>query len=241
MAAEWTKLWSVRSTWWSLLATAGLMLLAAPIIGSTMVNNRRGGPLVSATEVTISTVYIAQFGLIALAMLAITAEYTSGSIRTTLQAVPRRGTLLLAKTLVVGAVCLVAGTATGLLGIAAASLMLGDLTTVDSGEAVATALRIGVHLALISALTVGVAVAVRSAAGTLTIVFVGLTMVSLILSATDMAPLEYVADRLPDAAGTHFMNADGTPYGPMTALLFVVGWAVLVQAVGYLVLRKRDA
>ncbi|WP_380280551.1 ABC transporter [Kitasatospora purpeofusca] len=241
MAAEWSKLWSVRSTWWCLIGGVALMALTAPIIGSTMANNRKNGGGIAVSEVAVATVYVAQFALIALSMLVITSEYTSGSMRTTLQAVPRRGSLLLAKSLVAGTISLLGGTVLGLVGAGASAATMDDKAVVDGAQIVGTSLRMGVYLALLSALTIGVAVAVRSAAGTLTIVFVGLTVLPVIFQASDMGALVSIAERMPNSAGTVFMNAESSPYGAGAGLLFLVLWAVLVLLVGQQVLTKRDA
>lgn len=241
VAAEWIKLWSVRSTWWCLLGGAGLMLVTTPIIGATMANNNKKGTLVPVGEVTVATVYVAQFALIALAMLMITAEYAAGSIRTTLQSVPMRGRLLAAKTAVAGAVSLLAGIGFGLIGVGVSSMSLGDEADAAGGEALGSALRIGGYLALVAVLTIGVAVAVRGAAGTLTLVFVGLTVLPVILQASDIDPLVSLAERMPNSAGTVFMNAQTTPYGPGTGLLLLALWAFGALLLGFHAFRKRDA
>ncbi|MGW0818647.1 ABC transporter [Streptomyces viridiviolaceus] len=241
VVAEWIKLWSVRSTWWCLLGGAGLMLVTTPIIGATMANNKEEGTTVPVGDVAVATVYVAQFALIALAMLMITAEYASGSMRTTLQSVPMRGRLLAAKTAVAGAVSLLAGIGFGLIGVGVSSMSLGDKAETAGGDALGSALRIGVYLALVSVLTIAVAVAVRSAAGTLTIVFVGLTVLPVVLQASDIDPLVTLAERMPNSAGTVFMNADTTPYGPGMGLLLLVLWAFGALALGFYAFRKRDA
>jgi ABC-2 type transport system permease protein len=242
VAAEWIKLWSVRSTWWCVLGGVGLMGLTAPIIGATMSNNSQAGQAVPVTDVAVATVYVAQFAVIALAMLVITVEYSSGSIRTTLQAVPHRGRLLTAKTMVVGGVSLLVGFALGLIGVGVVSLTLGsEVESGGAGDLLGCALRIGVYLALTGVLTVAVSVAVRSAAGTLSLVFVGLTVLPVVLHASDIDPLVFLSDRMPNTAGTVFMNGDTSPYGAGAGLLFLVLWAVAAQFAGYAVLRKRDA
>ncbi|MFB7949230.1 ABC transporter [Kitasatospora phosalacinea] len=241
VAAEWSKLWSVRSTWWCLAGAVALTVLTAPVIGATMANNRGEDVGVPVGEVAVATVYVAQFALVALAMLAVTAEYASGAIRTTLQAVPRRGVLLAAKGAVAGLVGLVAGTVLGLLGAGVGALSLGDRALVAGAPVAGTALRTGVCLALLGVLTVGAAVAVRSAAGTLTVVFVGLTVLPVVLQASDVGPLVYLAERMPNAAGGVFMNAGGGPYGAWTALVLLVLWSAGVLFLGDRVLRARDA
>ncbi|MEZ7154960.1 ABC transporter permease [Streptomyces sp. MAD19A] len=242
VAAEWIKLWSVRSTWWCLLGGLLLTGLTAPIIGATMSNNSPAGQAVPVTEIAVSTVYVTQFAVIALAMLVVTVEYSSGSIRTALQAVPNRGHLLAAKTLVVSSVSLVVGFVLGLIGIGVVSVTLSS--EVESGgmaELFGCALRIGVYLAMTSVITVAVSVAVRSAAGALSLVFVGLSVLPIILQASDIDPLVFVADRMPNTAGTVFMNGDTSPYGAGAGLLFLLLWAAATQCGGYMVLRKRDA
>lgn len=76
---------------------------------------------------------------------------------------------------------------------------------------------------------------------TLTIVFVGLTVLPVVLQASDIDPLVALAERMPNSAGTVFMNADTSPYGPGMGLLLLVLWALGTLALGFYVLRKRDA
>jgi ABC-2 type transport system permease protein len=116
MAMEWTKLRSLRSTRWTLLLAAllatGLTALFSGLAGSS-------GDLadLSAVETSAFGLETAQLLMIVLGAVVITGEYSSGSIRTTLAAVPVRGRLMAAKAVVlavtawelgvlVGAACL---------------------------------------------------------------------------------------------------------------------------------------
>ena len=82
--AEWTKLWSVRTVWWALLA--GVLLMAAGAGQYALyVNNGdlpsgAGLELNSPAGVAVLAVDLTQFALIALAMLLMTSEYSSGTI-----------------------------------------------------------------------------------------------------------------------------------------------------------------
>jgi hypothetical protein len=102
LLSEWTKLRSVRSTAWS-LAAGFLLTIAFPIIfalvtrthWSSMSPGDRAGrhPL----DIALAGVNVAQLAIAVLGVLLISAEYSTGSIRSTLTAVPRRLPVLWAK------------------------------------------------------------------------------------------------------------------------------------------------
>src|SRR5690348_1049702 len=103
LAAEWTKLRSIRSTYWLLLVgtavTVCLALLITAGLGSGKVE-------VTGTFDPAGTsllgVWFGQITFAVVGVLTMTSEYATGSIRTTLAAVPRRGVLLAAKLAAVG-------------------------------------------------------------------------------------------------------------------------------------------
>jgi len=106
--AEWTKLRSVRSTLWSLAAavvfTIGIAALASGIVAHhwpAMSPSDREGfhPL----DVTLAGVQLAQLAIGVLGVLVVTAEYSTGMIRASLTAVPKRLPVLWAKAAVYGA------------------------------------------------------------------------------------------------------------------------------------------
>ena len=102
LLSEWTKLRSVRSTAWS-LAAGFLLTIAFPIIfalvtrthWSSMSAGDRAGrhPL----DIALAGVNVAQLAIAVLGVLLISAEYSTGSIRSTMTAVPRRLPVLWAK------------------------------------------------------------------------------------------------------------------------------------------------
>lgn len=256
MAAEWTKLWSVRSTWWCLLSGAALLIVGAVTIGGGTATEylREGVPgmRVPVGEQVISAVSLAQFALVALAMLTVTSEYASGGIRQTLQATPIRGRLLAAKALVVAPVLLVYGTMSGAVAALATYLTLthplfGGLARLSPGELALDLLRLGVVVALAGVMTIGIAAAVRSAAGTLTIVFMLLMGLPLVMVMTGLPFLVDLSMRFPMFAGLAFMDSSVNmtggpmPYGPLEGLTWLVGWTGAALGAGYAVLRARDA
>jgi ABC-2 type transport system permease protein len=104
MAAEWTKLWSVRSTTWALVATV------VAVIGVGALGTGTGSPseiIDDPTRRSLIGIFLGQLIFGVLGVLVMSAEYGTGTIRSTLSAVPRRHVVLAAKILVFGAVAIV--------------------------------------------------------------------------------------------------------------------------------------
>lgn len=239
--AEWTKLRSVRSTWWCLAGAAGAVVFLVPIIGFTLANNTEvpgNPPTVSVTEVAGMGAAIVQFILAALALLAITGEYATGSIRPTLQAVPGRGRLLAAKIIVVGGVTLLSGVVLGAMITGLAAVSLGDKGVGPEGGSLRLALAIGLNLALVSLFALGIAALVRRTAGALTILFIVLMVIP---AAFDLLSLNDLAALLPARAGSQLMGGGTDPYGPVAGAILLALWAAAVNLAGYWQLRRRDA
>ncbi|MFI6482813.1 ABC transporter permease [Nonomuraea sp. NPDC050663] len=250
VASEWVKVWSVRSTWWCLAATMVSMVLTALTLGGSAVTEQRevveaSGPVVSATS-------FVQFALVALAMLVITSEYSSGSIRSTLQATPLRGRVLAAKALVVAPVLFVVGVVSGAVATAVNYVVLstevfGGLVRLEPGALVHDLVTTGVFFALVGVMTVGAGAALRGSAGTLTVVFMMLMGLPLLLAMTGVPVALEISMRLPMFAGLAFMgSADNLTGGPIPysageGLAWLVGWAGVALVAGLAVLRRRDA
>ncbi len=104
LISEWTKLRSVRSTKWSLVA-AFLLTIAFPVIFSFVTRSHWGSmsPSEQASrhplDIALAGVNVAQLAIAVLGVLLISAEYSTGSIRSTFTAVPRRLPVLWAKVL----------------------------------------------------------------------------------------------------------------------------------------------
>ncbi|MEO3821059.1 ABC transporter permease [Plantactinospora sp. B24E8] len=247
IASEWTKLWSVRSVWWCLLSSVVLMAATAGQL-AIYVQNSNTNPepvddrgVVAIGRMAVDAVELAQFAVLALALLVITSEYGTGMIRNTLQWTPSRWRLLLAKTTIVAGVTFAVGTLLGVLGAAVAAPVLGEWGRFEAPEAFGDALGVGAYLALISVFTLGLGAALRGPVGTLVAVFLVLTVVPTMLRLPDLAILDTLADVLPGSAGLHFLRGDTDPYPPAVGLLLLAAWAGATLAAGHTVLRRRDA
>jgi len=188
-----------------------------------------------------------------IAVLAVTGEYATGMIRTTLAAVPRRIVMLTAKAIVVTTLALAVGTIAVLGSLLAGRLILPgqgytpahgypDLSLLDATVLRATAGTV-LYLALIALLSLGVATAVREAAAAIGSVL-GLLYLFPVLGLAISSPgwhrhLQQIA---PMTAGLEIQASTGpTTLPPWAGLGVVAAWAAGALLAGGLVLRCRDA
>ncbi len=245
VAAEWTKAWTVRSTWWSLAAAAVLMGAACVQFAIFTVSaNDNNDPsddkgVIAIGTIAFSALDMVQFVLIGLAMLLITSEYSTGAIRGTLQWMPRRGEMLAAKTLVAAVIGGLAGIVLAAAGSLAALPLLGRWGELEPLTWLGDILAVGLYSALISVFALGLGALLRSAVGTLIVIFLVVMVLPASLQSNDItAP---AADFMPAIAGAAFVRGASEAYPPAFGLLILTAWATLAVAAGYLTLHRRDA
>ncbi|MGH9104278.1 MAG: hypothetical protein ACRDZX_00270 [Acidimicrobiales bacterium] len=110
LASEWTKLSSVRSTMWSLLIAAVTALGGSVILAFSAAGGAKQ-PFDPLASIYVAWLEYPVLAIGILGVLAFTSEFSTGQIRTTFVAVPRRGAVLAAKAAVIGALALVFGEA----------------------------------------------------------------------------------------------------------------------------------
>jgi ABC-2 type transport system permease protein len=247
VASEWTKLWTVRSTWLNLASAVVLTALLGTQYGfGTAYDNSHLEPGQSAEltpvgEVAISVTMIVQIVVAALAMLTITSEYSTGSIRSTLQWTPVRRNVLLAKAIVLAPVVFACSVLLGAIGALTGGLAMGEWALLEGAELTVDLLSIAVYLTLASLFTLGLGVLIRSAVGTLTAAFLLLMVVPLMLGQSGYAVAVWSAALLPGGAGQNFLTGSTDPLAPAVSLAILFAWAVGGLYVGVKVLQHRDA
>ncbi|HWF55841.1 MAG TPA: ABC transporter permease subunit [Solirubrobacteraceae bacterium] len=110
--SEWTKLWSLRSTRWSLIASLVAMIGLAALVSAVQMSRwdqRSLGDRLSYDSINnaVAGYHLAQLAIGVLGVLVISGEYTTGMIRSSMMAVPRRLPVLWAKLIVFAAVTFV--------------------------------------------------------------------------------------------------------------------------------------
>lgn len=178
MAAEWTKLRTLRSSGWTLAAMFVASLGLAALIAASDAHGYSG--LTAAdkagwdpTNESLAGTLFGQLAIGVFGVLAITGEFASGTIRSSIAAVPRRTPLLVAKGLVYGGVALVVGEIISLTSFFVGQPLIArhapHATFGQPGVARAV-LFAGVYLALICLLSLGIGTLIRHTAGAITAV-----------------------------------------------------------------------
>ena len=236
MAAEWSRLWTVRSTWWALLAGAGIMLL----IGAAAGSDATGGEPAPVWMAAQFAIVPGQFAFLLVVLLAVGGEYATGAIRSTVQWLPRRGVLLTARLVVpvvVAAACAVAvAAATDLLAWA----FLGPAAEVVAGDIAASLGRIALVVGFGGVLTVGLALLLRSTAGALTALFLLVLALPIALGNTGVPALVTISDGLPGRAIVSMIDVDQSGLGTSHVVTVMLSWAVASVAAGGWSLIRRD-
>jgi ABC-2 type transport system permease protein len=110
LASEWTKFRSVRSTYWSLLVAVATPIGTSALVAFAFSNApASAGPPPDPMLAQVVSLEYAVIAVSVLGVLAFSAEYSTGLIRTTFTAAPRRRAVLAAKAAILGAVTLAAG------------------------------------------------------------------------------------------------------------------------------------
>jgi ABC-2 type transport system permease protein len=249
--SEWTKLRSVRSTRWSLFAatvlTIGFPLLASAIIsshwGSRSPADRAGfNPL----DPALIGSQIAQLAIAVLGVLVITGEYSTGMIRASLSAVPKRLPVLWGKAVVFGATTFALMLPAVLIAFFASQAILGrhDASYSWNHAGVARAVIGAVlYLVVVAVLSLGIGTIVRNTAGGIAtfaaIFFVLPPLMNVLPTSWNNAISPY----LPSQAGRAIIQLThgSDTLAPWTGFALFAGYAAVTLAIAAVVLLRRDA
>jgi ABC-2 type transport system permease protein len=253
--SEWTKLRSIRSTRYTLLAGVGLTIVFA--IVPALINASRWATMsaqdkarFNALDTTLIGVNFAQLALGVLGVLVISGEYSTGMIRSTLSAVPKRLPVLWAKAGVFGAVTLALTIPAMLIAFFSAQAILKghsfnghDISLSISDPGIARAVIGGaIYLTLAGLFGLGLGAILRNtAAGISTfaaILFVLPPLMSVLPTSWDNAISPY----LPSKSGQAILQIGNPAHtlAPWTGLALFAGYAAAALAVAAVLLKRRD-
>ncbi|MFI7503705.1 ABC transporter permease [Streptomyces sp. NPDC049687] len=248
--SEWTKIRSVASTVWTLslavVVTVALGMLISALTKNEYDNMSPGRRLdFDPTYISFAGMSLGQLAMIVFGVLVVSNEYSTGMIRTSLAAVPRRGTFLFGKIAVAGGLALAVGLATSFVAFFLGQAMLGSHKASIGDEGVLRAvIGGGLYMTLIAVFSMGVAAMLRSPMLSLGILMPFFFLISNILG--NVPATKKVGRYLPDQAGSRIMQVvipvdDSTPYGPWGGLAIMVAWVAAALAGGCVLLQRRDA
>jgi MFS family permease len=223
LLSEWTKLHSLRSTRWSLLVAMvlgiGLPLLFAGVTSShwgSMSFHERADrhPL----DIALAGVNVAQLAVAVLGVLVITGEYSTGMIRATLTAVPRRLPVLWAKILVYASV-------TFALSLVARSVIGG-----------------AVYLTLLGAFALAIGAIVRNTAGGIASFAALFFVIPPLMNVLPASWNNAISPYLPDAAGRSIFSLthDAHSLSPWAGFWLFLAYTAAAIVIAAVLLLRRD-
>ncbi|MFC4222526.1 ABC transporter permease subunit [Lysinibacter cavernae] len=256
MKSEWIKISSLRSTWWSLGTIVVVALGLSVLMAFTMTIGSIGDvppELGTALAVQVATFPLTLTSLVAavLGVLMISGEYSTGMIRSTFTAVPKRTPAFIAKGAILFVILLVIGWVTtfgGFLFTAGIRDSVGIGASIGDEGVLVALLSGGLVLALVGLMAYGIGAIVRSAAGGIAISVAILMILPILVSIlSQFGWAEGLADYLPANAGqvlysmpaNEFMGT-GNAMEYWQALLVLLAWVAVAIIPAGILLKRRD-
>jgi ABC-2 type transport system permease protein len=255
LRSEWTKLRSVRSSTWSLLATIVITIGIGILATATEANRWAHASLqdrltFDPTGLSLTGIIFGQLAIGVLGVLVMSAEYGTGTIRSTLAAVPNRPLFLAAKAAVYSAVALVVAELVSFIAFFVGQIILTGSTphaALGDPGVLRAVMGSGIYLAVLGLLALGLATIVRHTAGAIT-AFVGvLFILPLILQAFPSSIRHSVGKFMPAAIGETMtavnpaFRGDFPTFSPWVGLAILAGYAAGALLLGCWLLVRRDA
>ncbi|MEV0268109.1 MAG: ABC transporter permease [Hamadaea sp.] len=255
--SEWTKLRSLPSTGWLLLAAVlATVALGFAVTGSIDADHCRVDCHEDLTRMSLMGVRLGQAAVAILAVLAVTAEYATRTIRPTLTATPGRFRVLLSKLTVITGVSLLAGAAgvAGALLAARAVLPAKGFTPANGYAYLSLADHLTLrayagsvlYLGLVALLSAGLGFVLRDTGGAIAAVlmlFYGSPLIAMFV--TDPKWQHRIHRFSPMDAGLAITStrdfAATTHIGPWAGLGVLAAYAAVAVLAGALLFRLRDA
>jgi ABC-type transport system involved in multi-copper enzyme maturation permease subunit len=254
LAMEWTKLRSVRSTFWSFLITVvagvGFTALLSSLIVSgwdTQKPADKARIALNPTGLLLGGGFtIAQLAICVLGVLVIASEYSTGMIRASLMAVPTRVPMLVAKGIVFGAVTFVIGEALSFAAFFVGAPILHSKVPVSIGDpgVVQAIIGGGLYLTVLGLFALAIGALVRHTAAGITVTIAFVQVVAPLAGLLPGSVGKHVHGYLPTEAGKLVTQTHQAPDDVLTPWqgfgVFCLWTAVLLIAAAFF-LRERDA
>jgi ABC-2 type transport system permease protein len=247
ITAEWIKFRTLRSSWAVLGAALIGMVIIALIVGY---NTRRLSPNLQpddlAPSATLQGYYLGQLLIGALGVLFVSGEYSTGMIRSTLAAVPRRLPVLWAKLIVFISLIAVSMTAISVVAFLCAQAVIGHSRTgfsLSDPGVLRVVIGTGVYLTLVGVLGSALGWIVRSTPGALVAYFATVLVLPVLFGTVLGSWGKHVAQFMPSTAGASFSTSihESPSLSPWTGLGVLIAWVALAVAIAAVQLRRRDA
>lgn len=251
LRSEWTKFRSVRSTFWALLVAVVLGIGLGAAISAAAANGYSSSSASDKlqwdpTAISLSGLGIAQLAIAVLGVLYISSEYSSGMIRTSLTAVPRRARVLVAKSVVFAVVTFVVGEIISFVAFfIGQELITGNAphTSLSDPGVARAVVGAGLYLTALAVLGVAVGTLLRHAAAAIASIVAVLFVLPGIAQALPDSWRHPVTKYWPTQAGSQLINVYHSAHTlrPWPGFGVMCLFVAIVYAVAWVLLERRDA
>lgn len=248
--SEWIKFRTVRSSVagvvLTLVLTVGLGALVSATIRSHWAQRPElGRAIFDPVSTSLSGALFAQFAVGVIGILFISSEYTSGSVRTTLCAVPRRGRIVAAKLLVLCAVLLLTGEVACFTSFAVAQRIYSGVVptaSLTNPQVLRSVILAGVYLTALGAIGLGLGLILRQSAASISVFTSLLLIVPIVTLLLPQSWQNAIGRFEPSQLGRAIMAPTPLPYEFSSWIALTVLWAyvVLVMLIGSIMFFTRD-
>jgi hypothetical protein len=244
LRSEWHKLWTVRSTWITLTLTSVLTIGVGLLIGATYKSGGGDGDVDTVLLVLLGMQFT-QIIIGVMGILVTAGEHSTGMIRSTMTAVPRRLPVLWSKAAVLGAVAFTVVLATNFVTFPLAQILLSgtDQAASLTDPGIARAL-VGnaAGLTLLAVMALGLGALIRSVPGSIGAFIGGILILPEVVS---MIPYDIVDDAVryfPSKTLDSLTHAHPTAdmASPGAALFALALWTAATLTSAALLLKRRD-
>ena len=247
LRAEFCKLRSVRSTHWTIVAALAFNIAFAALEAIFLPGrlSAQDTATLDPVRVSLGGSHLSQIALGALGVLIITSEYTSGTIRATFSAVPRRRLLLAAKMAVFTVVTVVIGTA---ISFAAYFVFQGLLTgdtlqsNITDPGVVCALIGGGLYLTVLGLLGLGLGITLRSSTGAISALFALLFVPQILVQLLPSTWKSTIGRYVPLEAGNQIFSQhhEAGALSPWAGLGVLVLYATTALFTGLALITRRD-
>jgi hypothetical protein len=255
LVAEWTKIRSVRSTFWSLfllmLVTFGFTALFSWFFVAQWDNGMQPSDKASlaadpAGAIIGTGFQFSQLAICVLGVLVITSEYSTGMIRSTLLAVPTRLPMLAAKSVVFAALVFVVGEVIAFPSFFLGAAILHSKLPVSVGDpgVLRAIIGVGLYLGMLGLFSMAIGAIVRHSAGGITGVIGFVLVLAPLTQAIPGKIGDYIHAYMPSEAGHLVGQAHkgaNDLLSPWQGYGVFALWTVVLLAIGGYLLKRRDA
>ncbi|WP_035849619.1 ABC transporter permease subunit [Kitasatospora azatica] len=250
--SEWIKFRTLRSSYFTLLAAVvfmvgfGLLACYGAIDHLNHPEAHDRAFTIDAADRSLRGYLAAQLAVGVLGVLVVSGEYSTGMIRASLSAVPRRLPVLWAKAAVFGAVTLVVTTVTAFVAFFGGQAVLSSnnvQTTLSAAGVTRTVIGVGLYLTAVGLLAIGIGAMIRNTAGGIAAVFGTLLVLPALMEALPANWNSHISPYLPGAAGQAVatLHADPGTLAPWTGFAVICGYVAAALIGAAVVLKRRDA